>query len=227
VRDAFRAVEAAERLSELLALPRSAHAPMQVAGHHGLRTPAQVTAMLREVLRPEGAEVTVPAKYLRGVRRFTNPAFRARRSYQNHGEPFSAFDVGDLLARLGELTTDLTLLTTLTLASDLLGTTLREADPLQTLLASLPVYDAYYRHGAAVALGALGAPPAAGQVMLSPDDRDGLNAYAISLGMSPCTTKERAERLRALHGTVATGLREWLDEMVNQAAAGDALTIAM
>lgn len=227
VRDAVRAAATAEHVERVMALVPALPLSIATVGCHGLRTPEQAATLLQEILRPEGQSASNPALYLQGVRRFTNPHFASRVRYKEHGASFSCLDVGDLLGRLGELTSDGPLGMTLDLAADLLGTTVRDPAPLESFIASLPAHERYYRHGAAVALGALGALPQAGLVMMHADDRDGLNAYALAVGLAPLTAEERSARLGALCSVVSSGLRPWLDEMIERASDGDTVTLAM
>ncbi|MGH7528236.1 MAG: hypothetical protein ACREMX_16200 [Gemmatimonadales bacterium] len=182
--------------------------------------------MVREVFRPEGREHR-GRRYLSTVRRFPNPAYVLRMGMSRAQQQPSLYDLGDVLHLLAETTSCGRLGQRLQGAADFLGFAVRGPQALLPLLDDLPPYERHHRQAAAIALAALDHVVPHDQVVVGPDDWEGLYSYGVLLGISPLTPRERHDRLDALQPWVSLGLREWIREMKRRALEGDTVTIPM
>jgi hypothetical protein len=224
--DARQAAEAARRLPDLARVARPVER-LLLAGAGGQRTAEEVLPWLEAVLRPEGRSCRDPQAHLSTVRRFPNPKFTRGPLYQETAESFSLLDVGDVVRVLSNLTTDGRLMVFLAGAVEMLGAVVRDPAPLLALLPLLPAANSYHRHGAVIALGALGVELAAEMAVTGPHDRAGFDAFAISVGMATTTPAGRAARLEAVRPLLAPAHHAWLDELCDRARAGDTVTLSM
>jgi hypothetical protein len=227
--DAQDAATVAEHAEAIVARGDGSAPAVALAGEAGLRPWAEVEEWLRDALAPVGRDgFKTPQPHLLGVRRFPNPACERGPLHDEQREAFSLLDVGDVLGRLAALTAYAPSLSVLLrCASDLLGCAVRDPAPLRTLLAALPGRDSFHRQGTVVALAALGELVEPGEAIAGPTDQDGLDAYALALGIIAAAPGDRAHRLRSIEPLVASSLYVRLDEMTRRAADGGTVTIAL
>jgi hypothetical protein len=81
-----------------------------------------------------------------------------------------------------------------------------------------------YAYGAAIALGLLGRPPAPADVLTGPGDRAGLDAYALSLAVSPLDPGVRAAAMRGVAPSLGLELRARAREIAREFDAGETVS---
>jgi hypothetical protein len=226
VTDAHQTAGVTTRISEFEDLAKCAGRPLAMAGNAGLRRLSDVHAATIELLRAAGRSERSPRQFISRVRRFPNPACSRGPRKDENGEPYTLLDMGDAVRSMADLASSARTSILLRCGAELLGFAVRDPEPLLRLLADLPRPDGYHRRGAAVALGAIGYRPSIYDVMVDEFDVQGLEAYALALGVGPWNPDERAAFLEDLVGSVTSVCQERLEELVERADAGCTVTIA-